>query len=156
MLNFGLTSLITTIWGGHHIIKDYKMRRLVIVILLSLIMIQLSCKENFSYPELNNVTEIVVMDWDNPVKKISDQLLILKMVEFINKRKDGWNTPITGFPSTKVKLYLYRDGKFIGNFGITESSFSMQRQGRWDSRPATRQEVQELLDLLGIDKALLK
>jgi hypothetical protein len=96
------------------------------------------------------------MDWANPIKKINDPLLISKVVEFINKRKEGWNTPITGFPDIRIKLYLYRNGQFIGSFGITEISFSMQRHGRWDSKPAREEEVQELLNLLDIDKSLLK
>jgi hypothetical protein len=60
-----------------------------------------------------------------------------------------------GFPDTKVCLYLYRDGTFIGSFGVTQLSFSMQRHGRWDYKPATAEEVQELVSLLEIDKALL-
>lgn len=124
--------------------------------LFFLTVVQFSCRENFVYPELNNVSEIVIMDWGKPIKKLSDPLLISRVVEFINKRREGWETPVTGFPGTKIKLYLYRDGNFIGSFGITDSSFSMQRGGRWDSKPATIQEVQELLDLLGIDGSLLK
>jgi hypothetical protein len=131
-------------------------RVIAILMLLLLIATQSSCRENFTYPELNNVSEIAVMDWAIPIKKINDPLLISKVVGFINKRKGGWDTPITGFPDTRVKLYLYRDGQFIGSFGITESSFSMQRHGRWDSKPATTQEVQEILNLLGIDHALIK
>ena len=132
------------------------MKPLALMVLFLLITTQSNCRENYIYPELDDVTEISVMDWDNPIKKISDPPLISRVVEFINKRKRGWNTPMTGFPDTKVKLYLYRGGKFIGSFGITESSFSMQRGGRWDSKPATGREVQELLDVLSIDKALLK
>jgi hypothetical protein len=54
-----------------------------------------------------------------------------------------------------VYIELYRDGQYVGNFGVTENSFSMQRTGEWRSKSATEQEVQELLNLLGIDKALL-
>ena len=132
------------------------MRVLALPMLFLLIATQFSCGEKFTYPELNNVSEIEITDWGNPIKKISDPQLISKVIEFINKRREGWETPITGFPDTKVKLYLYRDGNFIRSFGITDSSFSMQRGGRWNSKPATEQEVQELLNLLGIDKALLK
>jgi hypothetical protein len=134
-----------------------KMKMLTLPLVLFLITAQLGCKENFTYPELSNVSEIVVMDWGNPLKKISDPSLISKVVEFINKRREGgWETPMSGFPSTKVKIQLYRDGQFIGSFGITKSSFSMQRGGRWDSKPATEQEVQDFLNLLGIDKAMLE
>jgi hypothetical protein len=132
------------------------MRVFTLLTLFLLTTTQFSCRENFTYPELNNVSEIAVMDWANQIKRIDDPLLISKLVEFINKRKGGWDTPITGFPDTRIKLYLYRDGQFIGSFGITELSFSMQRHGRWDSKPATRQEVQEILNLLSIDHALIK
>ena len=132
------------------------MRVLALPMLLLLIAVQFSCKESFIYPELNNVSEIVVMDGDDQVKKIDDLVLISKVVGFINNRREGWSTPITGFPQTKVSLYLYRNGVFGGSFGITETTFSMQRGGRWDSKPATEQEVQELLKILGIDRALLK
>src|SRR5687767_10753812 len=137
-------------------IKEHAMKMLAFLILFASLAIQLGCKENFTYPELKNVSEIVVVDWQAPVKKTNDPMIISKVVEFINKRKEGWNTPVTGFPSTKVKLKLYRDGEFIGSFGITGSSFSMQRGGRWDSKPATEQEVQELINIVGIDKALLE
>jgi hypothetical protein len=143
-------------WTHAHIIKDHRMRALALLILLLLITVQFNCKENFTYPELSNVSEIAIMDGDDQVKRINDPMLISKVVEFINKRRESWNTPITGFPQTKVNLYLYRNGEFGGSFGVTETSFSMQRGGRWDSKPATEQEVQELLKLLGIDKALLK
>jgi hypothetical protein len=134
----------------------YKLKVLATPALILLIATQFNCGSKITYPELHDVSEIVVMDWGKPVKKISDPLAILKVVEFINKRREGWETPITGFPDTRVKLQLYRDGQFSGSFGVTERSFSMQRHGRWDSKPATEQEVQEILSILGIDKALLK
>jgi hypothetical protein len=133
------------------------MRVLALPILLLLIATQSNCGHKITYPELNNVSEIEVMEQSNPIKKTSDPLLISKVVEFINKRRADWEPPfLHGFPSTKVSLHLYRDGQFIGSFGITKSSFSMQRHGRWDSKPATTQEVQEVVSLLGIDKALLE
>jgi len=132
------------------------MKKMVSAALCLLAITYSGCKENFVYPELSNVSEVEIIDEGNLIKKISDPLLISKLTEFINKRKEDWETPMTGFPGTKVKLYLYRDGAFIGSFGITKSSFSMQRGGRWDSKPATEQEIREMLDLLGIDKSLLK
>jgi hypothetical protein len=133
-----------------------KIMVLRLVPLLLLIATQFTCGGKFTYPELKNVSEVVVMDRQDPVKRISDPMIIAKLVEFVNKRREGWEEPMTGFPGSRVSLELYRDGRFFGSFGITEVSFLMQRGGRWDSRSATEQEVQELLNILGIDKALLK
>ncbi len=118
-----------------------KIRVLALIVLLLLIVTQSTC--TYTYRELKPVSEIVIKDRQITVKKIDDPMIISKLVEFINKRREGWIEPITGFPSTKVYIELYRDGQYIGSFGVTENSFSMQRTGEWRSKPATEQEVQE-------------
>jgi hypothetical protein len=76
-------------------------------------------------------------------------------VKFIDSQRSGWSTPRFSFPSSKLQLFLYGDG-FKGSFGLSKSSFSMQREGRYDSKPAIEKEVQEILNLIGIEKQMLE
>jgi hypothetical protein len=128
--------------------------------MLSLAMMHCSCKsgQKFTYPELGSLTKIEVIDINSrkPVKTILDQRQIDDIVKFINRQRGGWSAPTFHFPGTKVMLYFYRDGNFEGHFGISKSSFSMQRKGRYDSKPATDEEVQEILNLIGIEKRTLE
>jgi hypothetical protein len=115
-------------------------------------------RPTFTYPELSSLTNIAVMDIDRsePVRAIHDQRQIDAVVKFINSQRSGWSPPTFHFPATKLKLYLYRGGTFMGSFGIDKSTFSMQREGRYDSKPATEKEVRELLNLIGIEKRMLE
>jgi hypothetical protein len=112
----------------------------------------------YTYPELSNITEIEVMgsDRSEPIKTIRDKHQIDAVVKFINSQRSDWSPPTYYFPDTKVKLYLHSDGDFKGHFGINKSSFSMQREGRWDSKPAAEKETQEILNLIGIEKQMLE
>ena len=133
---------------------------LLTVGMLSLVVMHSSCRSspNFTYPEVSNITEIRVMDIDRsePIKIIRDQHQIDAIVKFINRQRSGWSPPRYYFPATKMKLYLYSGENFKGHFGIDKSSFSMQREGRYDSKPASEEEVQEILNLIGIEKRMLE
>jgi hypothetical protein len=132
---------------------------LLIILAISLAVAHSSCRSSpkFTYPELSNLTEIVVKDNDSweQIKTIRDQHQIDAVVKFINSQRSGWSTPRFGFPISKLDLFLYGDG-FKGSFGISKSSFSMQREGRYDSKPATEKEVQEILNLIGVEKRMLE
>jgi len=132
---------------------------LLVVCILSLVVTLNACGSSpkFTYPELGALTEIVVKDNDRweQIKTISDQHQINAVVKFINSQRSGWSTPRFSFPIPKLQLSLYGDG-FKGSFGISKSSFSMQREGRYDSKPATKEEVQEILNLIGIEKRMLE
>jgi hypothetical protein len=116
-----------------------------------------SSRPKFTYPELSNLTEIVVKDNDSlkQIKTIRDQHQIDAVVKFINGQRSGWSIPRFSFPISKLQLFLYGDG-FKGSFGVDKSSFSMQRIGRYDSKPATEKEVQEILNLIGVEKQMLE
>lgn len=116
-----------------------------------------SSRPKFTYPELSNLTEIVVKDNDGreQIKTIRDQHQIDAVVKFINGQRSGWSPPRFTFPASKLQLFLYGDG-FKGSFDINKSSFSMQREGRYDSKPATEKEVQEILNLIGVEKQMLE
>lgn len=135
---------------------------LLIVCILPLAIMHFSCKSNpkFTYSELDNITEIAVINIfrrdKEPVKTIRDQHQIDAVVRFINKQRSGWSPPTFHFPVTKLKLYLYHDKTFMGSFGIDKSVFSMQREGRFDSKSATEEEIQEILNLIGIEKRILE
>jgi hypothetical protein len=132
---------------------------LLIVGILSLAVTLNACGSSakFTYPELGKLTEIVVKDNDSwkQIKTIRDQHQIDAVVKFINSQRSGWSTPRFSFPISKLNIFLYGDG-FKGSFGIDGSSFSMQREGRYDSKPATEKEVQEILNLIGIEKQMLE
>jgi hypothetical protein len=141
-------------------LKWLKQVGLFLVGVLSFVVAQNSCgssRPKFTYPELGALTEIVVKDNDSQkqIKTISDQHQIDTVVKFIDSQRSGWSTPRFSFPISKLNLFFYGDG-FKGSFGISKSSFSMQREGRYDSKPATEKEVQEILNLIGIEKQLLE
>lgn len=132
---------------------------LLIIGALSLAVAHSSCRSGpkFTYSELSNLTEIVIKDNDRweQIKTIRDQHEIDAVVKFINDHRSGWSTPRFNFPIPRLQLSLYRDGTFEGSFGISKLSFSMQREGRYDSKPATEKEVQEILNLIGVEKRML-
>jgi hypothetical protein len=129
---------------------------LIVGILSAVIFNTCGSSSKFTYPELGNLTEIVVKDNDRweQIKTIRDQHQIDAMVKFINSQRSGWSTPRFSFPIPKLQLSLYGDG-FKGSFGISKSAFSMQREGRYDSKPATEEEVREILNLIGVEEQLL-
>jgi len=131
---------------------------LLVVCILSLAVTFNACGSGpkFTYPELVSLTEIVVKDNDGnkQIETLRDQHQIDAVVKFINSQRSGWSTPRFSFPISKLQLFLYGDG-FKGSFGISKSAFSMQREGRYDSKPATEEEVQEILNLIGVEEQLL-
>jgi hypothetical protein len=45
--------------------------------------------------------------------------------------------------------------EFKGSFGIGEDFFWTQREGRFDAKSATDEELQAFLDIVGVDKKRL-
>jgi hypothetical protein len=132
---------------------------LLVVCILSLAVTFNACESGpkFTYPELVSLTEIVVKDNDGnkQIETLRNQHQINAVVKFINGQRSGWSPPRFTFPASKLQLYLYSDG-FKGSFGISKTSFSAQRGGRYDSKPATEGEVQEILNLIGVEKQMLE
>jgi hypothetical protein len=124
-------------------------------LLTILILSQLSCYQKVSYQLVGDVTEIVVMDQNQKLKVITNQERITQIVKSIDQNRHGWYMPIQGTPIPKIKLLLYNNRGFKGSFGIGEDFFWTQREGRFDAKPATDEELQTFLNTIGVDKKRL-
>jgi hypothetical protein len=124
-------------------------------LLIILILPQMSCYKKVSYQPLGDVTKIVVMDQNQKLMEITDKELIAQIVKSIDQKRYGWYMPIQGTPIPKIKLLLYNDMEFKGSFGIGEDFFWTQREGRFDAKSATDEELQAFLDIVGVDKKRL-
>ena len=124
-------------------------------LLMTLILSQLSCYQKVSYKLLGDVTKIVVMDQNQKLKEITDKEHVEQIVKSIDQNRHGWYMPIQGTPIPKIKLLLYNDVEFKGSVGIGEDFFWTQREGRFDAKPATDEELQTFLNTVGVDKKRL-
>jgi hypothetical protein len=125
------------------------------LLLIPLILAQLSCYRKVSYQPLGNVTKIVVMDQDQKLKEITDKEHIAQIVKAIDQKRHGWYMPIQGTPMPKIKLWLYNGEEYNGSFGIGMDFFQTNRSGGFDAKPATDEEIQAFLDIVGVDKKRL-
>lgn len=114
-----------------------------------------SCYQKASLPLLGDVTKIVVMDQDQKLKEITDKEHIAQIVKAINQERHGWYMPIQGTPIPKIKLRFYNDEEYKGRFGIGEDFFETNRRGGFDAKPATDEEIQVFLNIVGVDKKRL-
>jgi len=85
---------------------------LIVGILSAVIFNACGSSSKFTYPELGNLTEIVIKDNDRweQIKTIRDQHQIDAVVKFIDSQRSGWSTPRFSFPIPKLQLSLYGDG----------------------------------------------
>ncbi|MCI0554411.1 MAG: hypothetical protein L0287_25980 [Anaerolineae bacterium] len=117
--------------------------------------LQLGCYTKSSYPPLGNITEITVYDQSQILKRMEDPVQITEIIRFIDSHRHGWYTPIQGTPIPKIKLLFYSNGEFRGSFGVGEDFFQTQREGRFDAKPATNDEIENFLNLVGVEKKRL-
>ncbi len=127
----------------------------LLLLLVTLSLLQLSCYKKVDYRQLGDVTKIVVMDQDQKLKIITDQEHVARIVKAIDENRHGWYMPIQGTPIPKIKLLFYNNEEFKGSFGIGEDFFWTQREGRFDAKPATDEELQTFLNTVGVDKKRL-
>jgi hypothetical protein len=122
---------------------------------IALTLMQLSCYTKASYHPLGQVTEVVVNDQNQILKKITDPVKIAEVIKFVNDHRHGWYTPIQDVPVPKITLRFYNHTQYKGAFGVGSNFFYSQRDGRFDAKSATVEEIQSFLNLIEVDKRRL-
>lgn len=84
-----------------------------------------------------------------PSRTIDDPSTVAKLVAFVNDRRRGWRTPLTGAPVPVVTAVLYDGTKAIRKFGAGPDFFATGDLYLL-SRPADQDEVREFMELVGV------
>lgn len=84
-----------------------------------------------------------------PSRTIDDPDTVARLVAFVNDRRRGWRTPLTGAPVPVVTAVLYDGDKVIRKFGAG-SDFFATGELYLLSRPADQDEVREFMELVGV------
>jgi len=111
------------------------------------------CNGNVSFPPLGRVTRVEVRTrLNDPVLTIEDGDKINAVVNFVDRRRAGWGTPIIDdVPVPEFVANFYDGDTFKGHFGYGRSFFETQRDDRgFFSKDATAEEVAEFKTLLGV------
>lgn len=88
---------------------------------------------------------------DSTEHTITDAAAIARIVAFAEARPDGWGVPWYGAPVAHADAAFYEGGRFLGDLGAGHGFLTAQGCGWFQSRSATRDEVAELLTLLGAE-----
>lgn len=123
-------------------------------LLFLLVSIQFACcTQAVSYPVINNVSKIEVMNAKNiGVKEIKDDPPISKVTRFIDERRGRWCSPrFRPLPQPSVQLNLYIEGDGKGVIGFGDAFFVMEFCGRYMMNISS-EEKQEFLQLLGTNQ----
>ena len=110
------------------------------------------CASIQTLPEQGHADEIRVVDrhMKEVLGAIHDQAKIDKVIAFINSKRDGWDVPLSGPPVGQVYINFYKTQKYIGNFYIGPYFFGRDHGNFW-SKPASKEEIKQFGDLLGIE-----
>ncbi|HEX4947604.1 MAG TPA: hypothetical protein VFZ34_13120 [Blastocatellia bacterium] len=108
-----------------------------------------------SFPPLGDVTEIVIKDQNQIIKRITSPIKTADIIKFVDGKRQGWYTPLAGVPSPKITLGFYNNAEFKGTFGIGSNFFYTQREGTFEAKSATDEEIQYFLYVLGVEKKRL-
>ncbi|MBX3476134.1 MAG: hypothetical protein KF910_00840 [Brevundimonas sp.] len=84
---------------------------------------------------------------------ITDGARIERIVAFVNARPNRWIMPWAGAPIHPIRIEFRKDGRHQETFGISASSFE---RATFFSQHATRAEVDEALDLVGLERSNLR
>lgn len=84
-----------------------------------------------------------------PSRTIDDPGTVARLVAFVNDRRRGWRTPLTGAPVPVVTAVLYDGDKPIRRFGAGPGFFATGELYLL-SRPADQDEVREFMEIVGV------
>ena len=112
-----------------------------------------------AYSALAGITRIDVRarvsGRDTIVASIANPDSIVRVTDFVNARRDGWEVPWSGVPVPVTTAEFYRGSEFLGHVGAGATFFETQRRDDFASRPATSEEVAAFNALLGITKVVV-
>jgi hypothetical protein len=82
-------------------------------------------------PVLGRVTLIKVKKDGKEIRtKISDEQSIVKIIEFVDARNEGWEKPWYGIPVPTLEIEFYDGQDFKGSFGVGKGFFRNSTKGR--------------------------
>ena len=111
------------------------------------------CSTTRNFPMLGSVTTVVVVgrNGSQPLSKITDARSILQIVAFVDGHRTSWGTPWYGIPVSFVTAQFFNGSEFKGSFGVGQNFLETQRNGGFYAQRASLEEIQNFLNLLGIN-----
>jgi len=112
------------------------------------------------FPPWKRVTRVEVLKTDDPrgdvVKEIRDPGQIARIVAFANANLTGYREPWFGEPLPAIDVAFYDRRRYVGHFGVGPEFFEIHRGSiTFMSRPASEQQVHEIMQLINVDDDVL-
>jgi hypothetical protein len=106
------------------------------------------------------VTRVEVLKTDTPrgdvVKEIRDPGQVARIVAFANANLSGYREPWFGEPLPAIDVAFYDRRRYVGHFGVGLEFFEIHRGSiTFMSRPASEQQVHEIMQLINVDDDVL-
>jgi hypothetical protein len=105
--------------------------------------------EDMHLTEVGQANRIIVSDSQNrEIATITEAERVAAIQAFVLAQREGWKVGIAGTPVAMLRANFYRDGEFLGDFGVG-SDFATARgcelKAYRSISPAERAEVMSLL-----------
>lgn len=130
---------------------EHKMK-ILIPIMLSFLLCGCVTNTNVELPILAQA-DLVKISY-NPnrsmITEIKDTVTIEKLTTFINTLPNRWSIPWYGPLVGQYNFDFYRNGTFIGNFGVG-SSFFCRTHADFFSQPASQEQIEAVGRIVGIE-----
>jgi hypothetical protein len=114
-----------------------------------------SCK-SVSFALFEKADRVVIKADSNPVSRITDPVVISKIVAFALAHEQGWKAPVPDTPIGGLKLEFYSGDQFLGHIGIGRAFLETQGCDYFVSRPLTENDLRLVLGILGVSGDLTK
>jgi hypothetical protein len=129
--------------------------------LLPAVMINACTSPLQDFPPWGKVTRIEILKTTSPhgdvLKEISDPDQVAKIVAFVNANRTGYREPWFGEPIPRIDVAFYDRNLYQGHFGVGPEFFEIHRGSiTFMSRPASEEEVNEIMELINLDSDLLR
>lgn len=113
-----------------------------------------------NFPPWRRVTRVEVLKTDNPrgdlVKEIRDPARVARIVAFANENLTGYREPWLGEPLPAIDVAFFDRRRYVGHFGVGAEFFEIHRGSiTFMSRPASEQQVREIMRLINMDDDVL-
>jgi hypothetical protein len=112
------------------------------------------------FPPWNRVTRVEIIKTSSPkpdiLKEIKDPDQVARIVAFANANRTGYREPWFGEPIPPIDVAFFDRRRYVGHFGVGPSFFEIHRgMITFMSRPASAEEVHEILKLIDVDETAL-
>jgi hypothetical protein len=136
--------------------SEYRRTRISLTALFCVsVLLSQSCalhRHRIDFGALQSADRIEVRDTSAAVlKTLTDPAQVQAATTFIRQRETGWKDPLTGPVIPRIVLMFYSGTRFLGGFGVGDSSIVSYppKDGFW-SRDVPEEEIKKLLLTLDV------